>query len=106
MKFDEIIESLNESHVRVLEIFHPLNRKETLRYYATDSFVPYSSTNDNHIVIGSDITSIIAENSLNLNVSNSVKRDDAIFTKITILPKLTKNFSKEYAYVWHLTLVR
>lgn len=98
----EIITQLNKVGVNVLEIFSPLNRSETLVYYATDAFVPAQLNIYEHSVEGMDITRIIQEDSLQIHI-NKGNVEHRILTKMQELESSKVKFSKDYTYVWYLS---
>jgi hypothetical protein len=99
----DVISALNQAQVKVLEIYHPDNREDTLYYFAVNKFVTAKGMGDWHIVNGADITEIVKTDSLSVQQMNKNQRDDMIITKIMDLMKQEKYFSSGYEYVWHIS---
>jgi hypothetical protein len=98
-----IIKVLNNTGVKVLEIYDPHNRQETLSFYATDEFTPSQNNIPEHSIIGYDITRIIQEDSLQVQTANNSDiHSHKIMTKMAELETVNLKFSKDFSFIWYI----
>lgn len=99
---DDIIKVLNEAGIDVLEIFHPICKEESTKYFATQSInFPQNNTFE-YTIEGFDITQIIKEDSLTVQQLDYRNRTTVILTKMQELPLKKAKYSKDFSFIWHL----
>lgn len=98
----KIIQSLLNVGINVLEVFNPICRKETLCYYAVNEFTPVQNNIYEHRIYGIDITQIIQEDSLQVNISSSIDKSNQILTKIAEMNPIVVKYSKDFSFIWYI----
>jgi hypothetical protein len=100
----DVISSLNNIGINVLEIYDKHNKQETSAFYSTESFTPSQNNVAEHSIIGLDITEIVQTDSLQIQTSgNSDIHNHKIMTKIADLPTVSVKYSKDFSFIWYLS---
>ena len=98
----DIIKSLNFAKYKILEIYDPMNRANTMRFFAINDFTAPQNHITEIIVRGRDITSVIEEDSLSIHAMDLRNRDSMLLTKIEQIENQTVNFSSNFSYIYYL----
>lgn len=101
LQFD-VIQALLDSGITILEIYDPLNREATLRYFAVNEVTVPQSNIPYYTVSGKDMTYVIQQDSLNIQQMDSRNRITVILTKINEVPDQQRRYSSSYQFVWYL----
>ena len=100
-KMREVLESLNQNQLSVLEIYDPENRADTLRYFKTGVLRPADSHTHYHSISQCiDITDILSEQH-----SQYINSPQYIQSIITAIEKrgmtVSRDFSASFRFVWY-----
>lgn len=103
IKPDEIIKILNQCQLKIVEIWHPNDRVNTLRYFSIISFQEPINSLPHYVLKGLDITDVICSDSLSIHTLGNRNRTSSVLTKMEQLSVQVKEFSKDFSYIYHLS---